>query len=397
MRYSKYVEAMQAMNAVDSAWAIHGEARRRQREGEEDLLVLSIGDHDFSTDDQIVDAAVDSLRSGRHHYSGNVGMLETRQAAAEYYTRTIGETVDLENIAIVPGAQCGVFASYQVTLDAGDEIIVFDPMYVTYEGAILSRHAKLVRVPLRPENGYQPDPDDVRAAVTPRTRAIMLNSPNNPMGSVVSREGMEALAAICIEHDLWMISDEVYATLTFKSQHVSPRLIDGMAERTLSVHSLSKSHGMTGWRLGWVVGPKPAIQAIGDVLGSLMFGTAMFIQDAAQTALTAASDRVTANIRETYRHRRDVICEALSGVPRIRFFEPEAGMFLMVDVRDTGLGSMEFGRKLLDEQKLAILPGEGFGPSLSGQLRLSYCVEEDQLREAARRIAAFVQRHAKAA
>jgi arginine:pyruvate transaminase len=390
MRFSTYVSGMAGGEEM-GAWAIHANARRRQRAGE-DLLVLSIGDHDFTTDDRIVAATIASLQAGNHHYTPSIGFQPLREAAAAFHGTVIGEAVGAENVAIVPGAQCGVFAAAQCVLDPGDEVIAFDPMYVTYLGALRARGAKVVQVPLSPEDGFLPDPAKVRAALSPRTKAIMVNTPNNPTGAVYPRETLEALAEICRERDLWMISDEVYCTMTFERPHLSPRLLDGMADRVISVYSLSKSHAMTGFRMGWIVASAEAITAVDGVMGSMMFGAPPFVQHAAITALTDAVDTV-GTIRELYRHRRDLVCDALAAVPKLRIRKPDAGMFLMIDIRDTGWNAIEFAWKLLEEQRLALLPGEGFGRQLAGHLRLSYGADDAALTEAARRLSAFIQKN----
>ncbi|MDA9975712.1 pyridoxal phosphate-dependent aminotransferase [Alphaproteobacteria bacterium] len=322
----------------------------------------------------------------------SIGTEPLREAAAAFHGTVIGETVGVENVAIVPGAQCGVFTAAQCVLEPGDEVIAFDPMYVTYFGALEARGAKVILVPLSPEDGFLPDMGRVRAALSDRTKAIMLNTPNNPTGAVYPKATLEALAAIFLDRDLWMISDEVYCTMCFELQHLSPRMLVGMAERTISVYSLSKSHAMTGFRMGWMVASKEVIDAADDVVSSMMFGTAPFIQHAALTALTDALDTVD-TIRERYRHRRDLICDALLAVPKIKVRRPDAGMFLMVDIRETGWNAIDFAWKLLEEQGLALLPGEGFGRELVGHLRLSYGASEEDLAEAARRLSAFVQKY----
>lgn len=389
MQFSSYIDEFQKVGG-SSAWAIHGQARARARAGE-DILVLSIGDHDFDTPTEIVDSAVAALRAGRHHYAGPIGIPELRQAITGYHKDVIGEEIKAENVAVLPGAQNGVFTAAMTVLNPGDEIITFDPMYITYAGAFLARHAIMKPVPLRPENNFQPDPAEVAAAITPKTRAIMVNSPTNPTGAVFTREVLEAMAKMCIEHDLWMISDEVYSTLTFEREHISPRRIDGMAERTISIYSLSKSHAMTGWRLGWIVASEEAIRMVEPVTSSMLFGTATFLQDAMLTAVGSAA-HVKDDIRDIYRKRRDTICDALKGVPKVKITPPDAGMFLMIDIRDTGMGSIEFAQGLLDDQALALLPGEGFGKTLEGHLRLSYSVEPEILEDAARRVSRFIQK-----
>ncbi|MEC7121709.1 MAG: pyridoxal phosphate-dependent aminotransferase, partial [Pseudomonadota bacterium] len=242
MRFSSYVEKMGGGDtaAVHDAWSVHGKARQRQRAGE-DIILLSIGDHDFATDPRIVAAAKTALDGGRHHYTPNLGEPATRQAAVDFHQRAIGEAITPDHVAIVPGAQAGAFTAAMAVLDAGDEVICFDPMYVTYAGVIMAPGAVMRFVPLRPENGFQPDPAEVRRAVGPRTRAIMLNSPHNPTGAVIPRAVLAALGDIAVAHDLWLISDEVYCTMTFERPHVSPRLVDGLRERTLSIYSLSKA------------------------------------------------------------------------------------------------------------------------------------------------------------
>ncbi|UUX51820.1 pyridoxal phosphate-dependent aminotransferase [Nisaea acidiphila] len=389
--HSIYIAAMQGVEAED-AWAVHSEARKRWRAGEKDLIVLSVGDHDFTTDERIVDSAVSSLRAGHHHYTPSIGLVPLREKIAAFHSKRVGEPVGPENVAVVPGAQCGVFTAGLAVLDPGDHVIAFDPMYVTYYGALIARGATLSQVPLHPENDFLPDMEEVRAALRPETRAMVINSPNNPTGAVWPKETMEVIADFCREHDLWLISDEVYCTMTYEQPHHCPRLIEGMKDRTMSVYSFSKSHAMTGWRLGWVVADPKSIEAIEMVMGSMLFGSPPFVQEAAMTALDAAEDTVD-SIRELYRHRRDRVCEGLAAVPKIKLRKPDAGMFLMLDIRETGWNAIDFAWKLLEEQKVSLLPGEGFGKMLEGHLRLSYGASDETLDEAARRLSAFIQKH----
>ncbi len=392
MRFSSYARAVSEHEAA-GAWSIHVRAKKRQWAGEEGLIVLSIGDHDFTTDPEIIGSAVQSLEDGNHHYTPSIGIAAFREAIAAHHTKSFGEPVTAENVAVIPGAQCGVFVSGLSVLDPGDEVIGFDPMYVTYDGALMARGSVVKTVPLRPENGFLPDPAEIRAVLSPKTRAIIVNSPNNPTGVAWPRETLEAIAAICREADLFLISDEVYYSMCFDAPHISPRALDGMKERTAAVYSLSKSHAMTGWRMGWVIAEPEMISVIDEIMGFMMFGAPPFIQHAGITALTTAS-RVADEVRETYRGRRDAVVEALSDIPRIKVRKPDAGMFLMIDIRDTGMEAIDFANRLLDEQKLALLPGEGFGKQLAGHLRLSYGESEETLREAARRLGAFVQKNA---
>mmetsp|Transcript_17163 Transcript_17163/g.69048 ORF Transcript_17163/g.69048 Transcript_17163/m.69048 type:complete len:441 (-) Transcript_17163:219-1541(-) len=395
---SRYVATMRGEPATADAWAVHESAHQRELAGEPGLILLSIGDHDFTTDERIVDAAVAALREGRHHYTPCLGLPQLREAIAAYHVKAVGEedSITAKNVAVTPGAQSALFTAALATLNPGDHVIAFDPMYVTYAGALRARGAVFSQVPLRPEDGFLPREADVRAAVSTTTKAMFVNTPHNPTGVVWPRETLEMLARICIEHDLWLISDEVYYSMTLDSnkEHVSPRtVLPGMADRTIATYSFSKGHAMTGWRLGWVVASEDIISAYYEVMKSKCFGQPPFTQRAALTALGDALDTV-ATIRDTYRARRDRICAALAKIPHLKVHTPDAGMFLVVDVRGTGIpDAIDFAWRLLEEQKLSLTPGDGFGSMLRGHLRLSYGASDATLDEAARRLAAFVADH----
>jgi arginine:pyruvate transaminase len=283
------------------------------------------------------------------------------------------------------GAQCALYAAAVCVLDQGDEIIVPEPAYVTYEAVVGASGARMVFVPLKPERGFQIDPDSIERAVTPRTRALLLNSPNNPTGAVINRANWERIAAICIRHDLWLLSDEVYAGLTYESQHVSPAGLPGMAERTVTINSLSKSHAMTGWRLGWSISPPALAEHLGNLALCMLYGSPPFIQDAALQAFTAEPPEVRA-MKEGYRRRRDLVCGRLGNVKGLRCHRPEGGMFAMVDVRGTGLGAYDFASGLLDAEGVSVLPGDAFGPSAAGHVRISLGNADEELARACDRI-----------
>ena len=389
--HSSYITAVSGGDAGD-AWAIHTEALRRLRAGDKQVIVLSVGDHDLTTDARIVETAVTALRDGQHHYTPGIGIVPLREKIAAYHSATIGEPVAAENVAVISGAQCGIFTAGLITLNPGDHVVAFDPMYVTYRGALAARGVTLSQVPLHPENAFRPDIADVRAAILPETKAMLINSPNNPTGAVWPKKTLEELAVICRENDLWLISDEVYYSMTFGKPHVCPRTLADMKNRTISVYSLSKSHAMTGWRLGWIVADPDTIKAAEQVMGAMLFGSPPFIQAAAITALEEAVDTVD-RIRDLYKHRRDRVCEAVSSIPKVKIHKPDGGMFLMLDIRETGMDTTEFAWKLLDEQKLALLPGDGFGKMLAGHLRLSLGASDERLDDAMRRLSAFIQKH----
>ena len=384
MRYSLLVSRIVGDGA--SAWDLHYQALARRSRGE-DVIVLSAGDPDFDTPVAITEAAVASLRAGRTHYSRVAGEPELREVIAARHARSTGQITHPEQVVVVAGAQCGLFATLLCLLEAGDEVIVLDPVYVTYEATAGACGARLVRVPTSPERGFYPDPADIAAAVTRRTRAILLNTPQNPTGAVLQRSIIEAVAAICRQHDLWLISDEVYADLVFDGEHVSPASLPAIQDRVVVISSLSKSHAMTGWRVGWVIAPRELASHLSNLALAMLYGCSSFIQDAAVTALTGDFPEV-ASMRQVYRERRDAVVQRLGAAPRIRCRAPRSGVFVMVDVRETGMGAREFAARLLHDYDVSVLAGEAFGPAAAGHIRLSLTMPQKNLLEGCDRIAA---------
>lgn len=383
MRYSALTQRIAGDGAA--AWQIHYRALELREQGV-DVLLLSVGDPDFDTPAPIVQACIDSLLAGDTHYAEVRGSRGLRQSIVERHRRRSGQALDVEQVIVVPGAQCGVYSVAQCLLDPGDEVIVAEPMYVTYEGVFGACGAKVVPVPVRPANGFRIDPQDVAALITAKTRAMLLNSPNNPSGASVPASTWQALAALCIKHDLWLISDEVYSELLYEGEHISPATLPGMAARTATINSLSKSHAMSGWRVGWVLGPKALISHLEHLSLCMLFGIPEFVQRAAQVALEEDLPDV-AVMREEYRQRRDLVCASLGRCPGIRPIRPDGGMFVMVDVRQTGLCAQRFAERLLEGYGVSVLAGEAFGPSAAGHIRLGLVVDQAKLADACRRIA----------
>lgn len=383
MRYSTLTQRIAGDGAT--AWNIHYRALELQEQGRE-IFLLSIGDPDFDTPLPVVQAAVDSLRAGRTHYSDVRGSLGLRQAIARRHSRQSGQPLVPEEVVVLAGAQCALFGVAQCLLNAGDEVIVAEPMYVTYEAVLGACAAKVVPVPVRPEQGFRVDPADVAACVTPRTRALLLNSPHNPSGASLSMGTWARLAQVCIEHDLWLISDEVYSELLYEGEHVSPASLPGMAARCATINSLSKSHAMSGWRVGWVIGPQALCDHLSNLALCMLYGLPDFILDAAQVALEQDLPQVR-QMRDIYRERRDRVCASLAGCPGISVHKPEGGMFVMIDIRATGLGAQAFAERLLEEHGVAVLAGDAFGPSAAGHLRVGLVLDSERLEQACRRIA----------
>ncbi|MCE1117708.1 MULTISPECIES: pyridoxal phosphate-dependent aminotransferase [Pseudomonas] len=382
MRFSSLTQRIAGDGAA--AWEIHYRALAMLEQGR-DVLLLSVGDPDFDTPAPIVQAAMDSLQAGNTHYADVRGKRSLREAIARRHQQRSGQAVTADQVTVLAGAQCALFCVAQCVLEPGDEVIVAEPMYVTYEAVFGACGAKVVPVPVRPEHGFRVQPEDVAARITPRTRALALNSPHNPSGASLPRSTWEALAELCIGHDLWLISDEVYSELLYDGEHISPGSLPGMAERTATLNSLSKSHAMTGWRVGWVVGSPALAGHLENLALCMLYGSPDFIQDAAVVALEQSLPELEA-MREAYRQRRDLVCASLADCPGVRALKPDGGMFVMVDIRETGLSAQDFSNRLLDLHGVSVLAGEAFGPSAAGHIRLGLVLGAEPLREACRRI-----------
>ena len=376
---------------VESArvWDIHYLARER-REAGEDVILLTVGDPDFDTPPAIIDEAGRSMRRGRTRYGPTAGDPLLREAIARHHEQLTAQPASAENVVVFAGAQSALFSCALCIADPGDEIAVFEPRYVTYDGVIDTPGAVRVDVPLAAPQGFRFDPDALGRAVTPRTRAVLLNTPHNPTGLVAAREELEAIAAIAKRHDLWVLSDEVYASLTYDAEHIAIASLPGMAERTVTINSLSKSHAMQGWRLGWAVGPRPLARHLTHLIVSMVFGTPPFTQDAALFALTHEIAEVEA-MERAYRARRDLVCARIDACPGLACQWPLGGIYALVDVRGAGLSDADFAWGLLDGEGVSVLPTETFGASAAGYVRVSLTAPEAVLEEACDRIERYAR------
>nr|BFD42415.1 arginine--pyruvate transaminase AruH [Pseudomonas sp. FFPRI_1] len=382
MRYSALTQRIAGEGSA--AWNIHYRALALREQGR-DVLLLTIGDPDFDTPTPVVQAAIDSLLAGDTHYSEVRGNLALRSCIARCHHQRCGQVVDAEHVVVLPGAQCAVFSVAQCLLDPGDEVLVAEPMYVTYEGVFGACGAKVVPVPVRADQGFRVDPKEVAARITGRTRAMLINSPNNPSGASLSLDDWQALARLCLEHDLWLISDEVYCDLLYEGQHLSPASLPRMGGRTATINSLSKSHAMSGWRVGWVIAPTVLAGHLSNLALCMLYGLPDFVQNAAVVALSSDLPELVL-MREEYRRRRDLVCAMLDECPGLRPVLPDGGMFVMVDVRQTGLAAQAFAERLLEEHGVSVLAGEAFGPSVAGHIRIALVLDCEHLADACRRI-----------
>ncbi len=386
--WPKLAAASRFSGASSRAWDIAARAKEMEAQGA-DIIHLSIGDPDFDTPAYITEAAIDALKAGRTHYPPGAGESALREAIAEKSSAEFGHTVKPQQIVVFPGAQSALFAIALSMAGSGDEIILQEPTYTTYKAVAQSGGATAVTVPADPLKDYQPDIDRISQAITPATRGILINTPNNPSGAVFQRGALQALVDLCRHHNIWLISDEVYANLVFQGEHISPASLPGGAERTFVVQSLSKSHAMTGWRLGWTVSPSHVCHQIADLVQSLHFGVNQFVQDAATTALTQTSSELE-NMKKILHLRRNLLCSLLQQIPRLKVHPPAGGMFLVVQVDELGMDGNTFASRLLEKEGVALVPGFAFGESMTNTVRIGYLREEKELTDASHRIARFV-------
>jgi len=387
MELSRRIRAV--VGGVDDGWLVHYRARQMKAAGEP-VVMLTVGDHDIKTDASILDAMKASMDAGNLGYSNVMGSDALRDAIARRVTARTAAGAGRENIVVTAGGQAALFASLTAVLDPGQSCVVLDPFYATFVQTVRAAAGRAIVVETPADQGFQPDAAAIERALAADTRAILINSPNNPTGALYDPGRLAALADLCRRRGLWLISDELYETQVHDGVHLSPRDLPGMADRCLVIGSLSKSHAMTGSRLGWVVGPAGAIERLGDLLTTTNYGIPGFIQDAGLHALIHA-DAVEAAIAARYRRRGQAALAAIGNAPGVRAVPPRGGMYLMLDIRETGLSGDEFAIRLLAAEGIAVMPGESFGQAAAGHLRIALTVPEADLRDALGRIAGFAR------
>lgn len=356
-----------------------------------EITHLTIGEHDIRTDPLILEAMYNAALDGHTGYTalGN-GSVGLRVRIAERVEKTTGIPTSPDNVFVVPGGQAGLFATHMGCCDPGDRAMFIDPYYATYPGTIRSVSAEPVPVPARPERIFQPDPADLEAAAAAAggVSSLLINSPNNPTGVLYSRETMEGIARFCQDQDIWLISDEVYETQVWTGAHLSPRMLPGMQERTLVVGSMSKSHAMTGSRIGWVIGPQEVLERLDDLATNTTYGVAGFVQEAAAFAL-GLGESFEEKIAEPFRRRRGIVMRLVEGQNHVRAIPADGAMYVMLDIRATGLSGEDFANGLLRTHHVAVMPGESFGRAAAGHIRVALTVADDRLEEAVRQLLAY--------
>ena len=389
MRFSSRVNAIAGKTV--SAWDIHFAAYDAQKRGE-DVILLSVGDPDLDTPAPVVEAAIAALRAGDTHYTDIPGRPALRAAIARDYQRRNAMAVASDNVIVFAGAQNALYTAAQCLFEPGDEVVALDPAYLTYQAVVGASGATLTRAAPSSDGRLRPLAASIAAAITPRTRALLFANPNNPSGVVMTRDELAAIAALAKQHDLWVIVDEVYAALTFERPHVAFAALPEMAARTVAVGSLSKSHAMTGWRCGWAIAPPELVRHMGNCSIAMVYGLPGFVMQGALEAVEA-TDAIAAEMRAIYLRRRELVYAALAPLPGLRCMKPEAGMFMLIDVRATGLDAEDFAWGLYREHGVSLIPASAFGACLEGHVRLCFAMKDERLEEACRRIARFVAAH----
>ncbi len=354
----------------------------------EQVLSLSVGEPDFPTPAHIVDAAKKALDDGFTKYTPSAGIKELREAIAEKSVAENGIPAKPENILVAPTKHT-LFMACMALLEPGDEAIVPDPGWVSYAPMVQLAGAKPVPVRAADEEGFVPTPEAVAEAITPRTRLLMLNSPSNPAGSVTPKATVRGLCDLAKDHDLIVASDEIYEKIRYDGEHVSPASLDGMFERTVTANGFSKTYSMTGWRLGWLVAPKPMFQEIAKVQEHTITCATSFAQKAGVAALRGPKEPLHAMVRE-FRARRDLIVTELAKIGRASCFTP-AGAFYVFPKFDVPIDDAVLGERILKEAKVAATPGRAFGEAGAGHLRFSYAASRETISEGVRRVAEVVE------
>ncbi|WP_425078870.1 pyridoxal phosphate-dependent aminotransferase [Ruegeria denitrificans] len=365
-------------------WGVHLKARDLIKAGA-DIVEMTIGEPDVPVPDALVEATVTSLRAQRTGYSNGRGEAGLLDALAARYSASRGRAFGPENFLCFPGTQTALFAAMAGVAEAGDEVLVGDPMYATYEGVVRASGAEMVPVPLRPEKGFRMQAADIAARITPRSRAILLTTPHNPTGAVLTAADIAEIGQLAIAHDLWIISDEVYEELIFDgARFVSPLADPELADRVIGVSSISKSHAAPGFRSGWCVGPAAFCEALLPYSETMLFGNQPFIADMTEKAIRDGSE-VAPGMAARFSGRATLLADRLEAETDLTVHRPEAGMFALINVSATGLDGEAYAWDLL-QAGVAVMPGSAFGDSLKDWVRVALTISDTDFGTAVSRI-----------
>lgn len=358
--------------------------------GIEDVISLGVGEPDFVTPWHIREACIHSLETGKTSYTSNYGLIELREEISKLYSHKNGIYYDpTSEMLVMSGVSEALDVAIRAITNPGDEIIVPQPAYVAYVPSVMFAGGVPVPVMTKLENQFKLTAEDLENAITPRTKAVIMNYPNNPTGAIMGRKDLEAIARVVAEHDIMVISDEVYECLTYNGRHTCFATIDGMKDRTILLNGFSKAYAMTGFRLAYALAPSPIINAMMRIHQYCMLCAPITAQVGAIEALRNGNEEMQRMVRD-YDRRRHLIVSGLNKIG-LECYEPKGAFYAFPSVKNTGLTSEEFAEKLLHEQKVVTIPGDVFGPAGEGFLRCSYATSKEQIAEALERMRRFME------
>ncbi len=357
-----------------------------------DVISLGIGEPDFVTPRPIVEAGIASLEAGHTHYTSNSGTIELRSAISQHLKRLYEVEYDpaLE-LLITVGVSEALYLALTAIINPGDEVIVPQPCFVSYMAEVSLAGGTPVPIATRVDNNFQVTAEEIEAAITRRTKALLIGYPNNPTGAVLERETLEDIAKVAKKHDILLISDEIYDQLVYDIEHVCMTSLPGMWDRTILLGGFSKAYAMTGWRLGYVAAPPEILGAMSKVHQYTIMSPPTIAQEAGIKALQEGADAVE-DMRQRYNRRRRLIVDGLNSIG-MKCFEPRGAFYAFPSVRGSGMDDAEFAERLLDEDRVAVIPGRAFGIGGAGYVRCSYATSYEKIEQALERIARFAQRH----
>jgi aspartate/methionine/tyrosine aminotransferase len=354
----------------EAAFEVLGKAQELERQGK-DILHFEIGEPDMETPENIALAGIKAINNKKTHYTPSIGILELRKAVQDEVEKTRGYMPELDQIVITPGLKPGIFFSMLAIVNPGDEVIYQDPGYPTYGSVSSFLGAKKVLVPLLEENEFRMNPDDIKSRITEKTKLIIVNSPQNPTGSVITKSELEEISELAEENDIFIVSDEIYSKMTYETDHFTPTKRDEAKVRTVLLDGFSKYFAMTGWRLGYMVAPTSMVDRLQDFLVSAVSCTADFTQWAGVEALTGNQKFIT-EMMKRFREKRDKIVNGLNSIPGFSCLFPKGAFYAFPNIKKTGLTSEKCAEHILYKAGVACLPGTSFGPYGEGYLRFSY-------------------------
>ena len=383
----KYANRMNNLG-TETAFEVLARARELEAQGR-NIVHLQIGEPDFDTPANVTQAAIEALKKGETHYTPSAGIMPLRQTIAEYIAKDRGMKVLPENVVVTPGGKPVLFYTIFACVNPGDEVIYPNPGFPIYESVIELVGAKPVPIPLREQNEFRLDVKELEKLITPKTTMIILNSPHNPTGSVLTAKDLEAIAALAIKHDLWVLSDEIYSRILYEGRHQSIAALPGMQERTILMDGYSKTYAMTGWRLGYGVMEPQLAKHVARLCTNNHSCVTSCVQFAGIEALRGPQESVNTMLAE-FQRRRQVIVEGINKIKGFKCQMPHGAFYAFPNITGTGLKAKELQVQLLEKAGVALLAGTAFGSHGEGYLRFSYANSIDQIREGLKRVEEYM-------